>query len=380
MARKRSTKKAEEAEATAEVLTSDPPRLEAIKQEDLLSTGSTLLNMAFSGRPGGGVPKGKYLYFVGDSSSGKSWFCFNLFAEAARNPNFEDYRFVFDNAENGALMDVEEYFGKRVVERLVPPKGTIEEPIYSETVQQFYYHLDANTEQGPCIYVLDSMDALNDESEEDKFDAEVKKYETGKGEVPGSMGMAKAKANSKNINRVVRSLRNSGSILVVISQTRDAVGSRIPGMKTRGGGKALRFYAHLEAWTSVKCPITKTYLRKDREIGSIIKIDVQKNRVCGWEGKIEVPFLKKYGVDDLGGCVDYLRDEKHWKGASGKGDDDEDSGSGKFAAPEFDFTGTKEGLIKKIQESGDEWELQRLVARVWRDIEAGAMPYRKPKY
>lgn len=358
-------------------------RTPVIANEDLLSTGCTLLNMAFSGRPGGGVPKGGYLYFVGDSSSGKTWFCFNLFAEAARNPNFKGYRFIHDNAENGALMDVGQYFGQAVLDRLEPPAGTVEEPVYSETVQQFYYHLDACTRDEPCIYVLDSMDALNDDFDEEKFEAEVHKYETGKGEVPGSNWGAKAKTNSKNINRVVKALRRTGSVLVVISQTRDKIGGTIPGLKTRAGGKALKFYAHLEAWTSVAGPITKTYQRKKREIGASIIVDVQKNRVNGWEGKLPpIPFLKGYGIDDLGASVDYLLDERHWKktGTSKRDSDDEEGGGSKFAAPEFDFEGDKEGLIRKLQADGDEWELSRLVAQVWRDIQAGALPQRKPRY
>lgn len=360
-----------------------------VKTDDLLSTGCTLLNMAFSGTPGGGVPKGGYLYMVGDSGAGKTWFTFNLFAEAARNKQFAGHRFVFDNAENGALMDVGHYFGSSVLERLNPPTtDTDGEPLHSSTVQQFYYHLEMNVREGPCIYVLDSMDALNDDADEKVFEAELHKYETGKGQVPGSMGMAKAKSNSKNINRMVQSLRSNGSILVVISQTRDRIGSHIPGLKTRGGGHALKFYAHLEVWLKVKGPLVRRFHGKDREVGSLIQMDVQKNRVNGWEGKVPlISFLKGYGVDDLGSCVDYLLEEKHWsKIKSKKGDDsfgDEDSGhdlNPSLSAPEFEFEGKKDVLIKNIQERGDEWELQQVVAKVWREILDAAKPDRMPRY
>ena len=40
---------------------------------DLLGTGSTLLNLAISGKTCGGFPAGKYVFFVGDSSSGKTF-------------------------------------------------------------------------------------------------------------------------------------------------------------------------------------------------------------------------------------------------------------------------------------------------------------------
>ena len=369
----------------AESLTTAVPRVPAIPVEDFLSTGCTLMDLAFSGRLKCGVPKGNYLYLVGDSGSTKTWMAFNLYAEAARNKNFADYRFVFDNAENGALMDTTKYFGAAVTERLEPPHTDKDgEPVYSETAQQFYMHLEMNCRQGPCIYVLDSMDALNDDADEAKFEAEVTKYETGKGQPPGSMGMAKAKTNSKNINRVVQALRPNGSILVVISQTRDKVGGMFPGQKTRGGGKALKFFCHLEAWTSVRGPITARYKGKEREIGATIKVDVQKNRVSGWEGKFELEFIKGFGVDDLGTCVEYLLEEKYWKPArKAKGSPSADDGDGKsktFAAPEFDFEGGKDDLIAKIQADGDEYELQMLVAKVWQDIVTNAAPVRKPKY
>ena len=372
------------AQRLADRLTTPIPRVKPTPADDFLSTGCTLLNMAFTGHPDRGIPKGGYLYLVGDSGASKTWMTFCAFAEASRNNHFNGYRFVFDNAENGAMMDVNRFFGSRVVERLEPPRLVDGEPAYSETVQEFYLNLETNCRQGPCVYVLDSMDALNDDADEQKFEAELKVFGGESTPVPGSMGMNKAKTNSRSINRVVKALRKNGSILVVISQTRDKVGSHIPGQKTRGGGRALRFYAHLEAWLSVRETIVRTYLRKPREIGAKIQIDVQKNRVNGWEGKVPlIPFIKGYGVDDVGSCVDYLLDERHWTGAkSGRpsvASDDNETGK-TFTAPEFDFTGTREQLIQRIQDESDEWDLRQLVSQVWRDIVAGATPNRKPRY
>lgn len=375
------------ADRIADELSAYVPRIEAPPPQDFLSTGCTLMNLAFSGHPQRGVPKSNYLLLVGDSGSSKTWLTFMLCAEAARNRNFDKYRFVHDNAENGALMDLKQYFGAGVAERLEAPAVAKDRtPIYSTTAQEFYIHLEQNCDRGPCIYVLDSMDALNDDADQKRFDAEVHKYETGEGKVQGTMGMEKAKTNSKNINRVVRALRTNGSILVVISQTRDKIGGMYPGQKTRGGGKSLKFFAHLEAWTSLRAPITKRYLGKEREVGATIKVDIQKNRVCGWEGKFEVPFLKGYGVDDLGGCVEYLIEEKHWKRAkkektSDDTDDDPDDDKGaRFVAPEFDIVGTKEQIIQRVQRDGDERELQNLTAKVWHEIIDRAKPERKPKY
>jgi hypothetical protein len=207
--------------------------------------------------------------------------------------------------------------------------------------------------------------------------------------------MNKAKTNSRNINRIAQLLRTNGSILAIVSQTRSKVNSQYAGQRTRSGGDALKFYSHIEVWMRVREVLHRTHLRKDREFGSRIEVDVHKNRVSGWEGKLPlVNFLKGHGIDDVGTCVDYLLDERHWdkpEEEAGKKtrkaaatDDDEDDGEEKktkrFAAPEFDFVGKPEQLISIIEQDGREAELRQIVAKVWRDILAGLIPKRKSRY
>lgn len=373
------------AAAHADQKAAGPPR------EERLSTGCTLLNLAISGKASYGITKGTYLWLVGDSSSGKTWFSFTCLAEAARSRHFDGHRFVFDNAENGALMDTTRYFGQGVTDRLEPPlKDADDNPVYSANVQDFYFNVDHALDQGPCIYILDSMDALGEESGEEKFEAEKTNYLGGSAKVPGSMGMQKAKANSQNINRVVRRLRETGSILIIISQNRSKVGGHIPNQKTYAGGFAMRFYAHCQVWTTPKGPIKKTVRLEgqkagvEREVGATIGIDIQKNRFSGWEGKVEVPFYRSHGIDDLGSCVNWLIEEKFWgkpaKKDGTKPDDESGGGSAQIAAPEFDFTGKPEALIAKIEAEDREQELRKLVGQHWAAIEAASAPKRKPRY
>jgi len=364
---------AAEVGAVVAELTTPVPRTAAIDPADYLSTGCTLFNLGISGRPDGGIAKGQYVYFVGDSSSGKTWWVFQLAAELCRNPAFDDYRIVYDASENGALMDVPSYFGRKLAERIEPPAGTPDAPAYSRTVQDLYYNLDDALDRGPVLFIEDSMDALLDESDEEQFDKEKAAHREGK-EAKGSYGMGKAKANSKNINRVVQRLRESGSILLLISQTRDRIGGPIPGLKTRGGGKALRFYAHVEVWTSAGKPITVSHGGKPREIGKNLVLDIQKNRLTGWEGKIPVPHLRAVGIDDLGASIDYLVDEGHWKTVEKKGS------KPRVVAPEFEHDGSRDSLIAKIEAEGAERELQAVVGRVWQGVEAAVAPRRKARY
>lgn len=376
MGRKKTTpakpEPAAEVETAVEQLTAPKPG--PIPATNFLSLGLTTLNLAVAGRAFGGIPKGHFIYYVGDSSSGKTWTAFQILAEAARNHNFDNYQLIYDPSENGALMDVERYFGKKAAARIRPPRGTVAIPRACQTVREFYYELDAAMDRGPVIWVEDSMDALLEEGDEEKFEAAKDKHLKGKeDDGAGSYGTGKAKVNSGNINRVIHRLQETGSILVMISQSRDKIGGMFPGQKTRSGGRALRFYAHVEIWTAPGEDIKKNVPEHgERIVGRYVRMDIQKNRITGYDGKITVPFYRSLGFDDTGACVDFLIEEGHWKKA--------DSGS-KISAPEFGMEFTREKLIQKIEDLEDGvYTLRKTCAAVWREIEEASRIVRKPRY
>lgn len=359
-----------ELEKTKKALGAKTPRRPETAPGDYLSTGLDVLNMALSDRADGGIPKGCYLYFVGDTSSGKSWLSFHLFAEAARGKAFAGHRLIFDDVENGALMDVAHYFGKETMRRVEPPAGTRKKPKYSRTAEEFYFHLDdAFERKEPFVYILDSMDSLTSNPDVDKF-KEAKAAHAKNESAAGSYGVAKARINSGNINRYATALRDTGSILVVISQTRDKIGSFFA-ERTWGGGKALWFYAHALILTSVAGKIKKNVLGKERVVGKNIKIEVKKNRITGGEDQtVYAPFRRKFGFDNTESLADFLIAEGHWK----KND------KGIVTAPEFDFTGKKENLVRQIETEDGEPELRALAQGVWGQIQEACAPQRKPRY
>jgi len=362
----KSKSKVEELESR---LTTAVPRTSAIPDLDWLSSGITTLNLAASGRPDGLIPKGKYAYVVGDSSSGKSRLVQDMFAEAARNPSFAKHRLVFDNAERGMLLDVAGIYGQETADRIEPPRGTKTNPEYSETVQQFFFNLDDALGKGPCIYALDSVDAIGADEDDKQFQAEKDAFEKDK-ESPGTYAMSKVKYISQHIGRVSRGLSDTGSILLLISQTRDKIGGHIPGQKTRAGGRALKFYARLELWLSVKGPMKKTVLGREREIGSYIQVDIQKNHLTGWEGKVPlIPFQRNLGFDSIGSSVDFLLEEGVW-----------DKQKNTIKAPELEFEGTRDALIKHIENNNLESKLVAIVQAMWSAIEDASKGNRKSRY
>lgn len=340
-------------------------RKPASQAGDYLSTGSTLLNLAITGHPNRGFKKGHYYFLVGDSMSGKSFLSRTCLAEASINPAFDDYRFIDDDVERGALMNFERYFGERAAQRREPPQAGG----CSDTVEDFYYNIDDALSVGPCIYVLDSMDALSSKYEGQKFDERKKAARKGT-TAKGDYGDGKAKVNSSGIRTLMGRLDKTGSILIVINQTRDNIGAGLFEPKqTRSGGRALTFYAAVELWSSVGQKIKRKVREKDRVVGVNVRIQVKKNRITGRNRMVEIPIYYDTGLDDTGSMVNYLIAEGHWKGTENK-----------VEAPEYEFRGTKEKLIRKVEEESLEDDLKQLTTEVWKEIEAACTVTRKNRY
>jgi len=339
------------------------------KPRKYLSSGSTLLNLACSGNMRGCFVGGGYYFFVGDSASGKTFISLTCLAEASYNKDFNDHRFIYDNSEGGALMDIRKFFGKRVANKIEPPKFDEDgEPEYSSTIEEFYYAVDDAIRDGrPFIYILDSMDSLSSKDETEKFEETKTAHRKGK-VTTGSYGDGKAKKNSANLRRLLKPLGKTDSILIIINQTRDNLGFGFE-KKTRSGGHALRFYACVEIWSSIREKIKKTIKGKKRQLGIVANIQVKKNRLTGRERSVLVPIYHSYGIDNVGSCVDYLIEETYWKKKGNK-----------ISAPEFEFTGTREKLIHTIEKNNLEKDLIDLVDEQWTAIEMASRIKRKIRY
>lgn len=369
-------------------LTQTRPRLQ-VADMDLLSSGSTLFDLACTGSIRGAFPKGTYTHFIGDSRSGKTLFCYNTLAEAANNPAFKDYRLIYDNPERRAFWDVEALWGNKLAARIEPPSGTANDPVYSRTVQDFYFFMydafawgkDGRVDvkkSRPFVWIADSMASLDEVARWDKFETNRDLAAKGK-DLEGSYGMAKAKFNSDNILWAVNAIADTGSILIVINQTRDRLPKNQFDMgpkQTVAGGHSLKFYATFEVWSSVAGEILTTVNSKKRAIGTTAEIRVKKNSVTGKSRTIEVPLYNSIGVDDLGSCVDFLVEEEHWV-KEGK---DIYAPMTVIKAPEFGFEGNREKLIHLIEDDEVESELRKLVGKVWNEIEAKCAVERKPRY
>ena len=315
---------------------------EARQPVPFVATGSTLLNLAMSDLRCGGYRLGKMVNTIGDSSSGKTLLALTGFAEMARRKRFDDYRFVFDDIEAANQFDIPALLGDRVADR--------------DTIEDFEANFMDLLDGGrPFFYIQDSFDALTSDDDLERAKERVKARRAGK-DVKGSYGMAKPKFISSMLSRVVRKLDGTGSVAVIISQTRDNINPMSFAKKTRSGGRALKFYAGHEMWLA----IAKTLKKGDKAVGIICRIKITKNKSTGKIREIQFPIYYDYGIDDMGSCVDWMVAEGHWTGKT------------KIKSDFGEMSRAK--LIRHIEDNDMEVELQRAVAKAWRAGEEALKP------
>ena len=352
---------------------SSPVKEERVKASDLIPSGCTLLDLACSDNIQGAFQKGKIVNVIGDSQAGKTILCLSTLAEICLLGGLDDYDLYFDDVEAANSFDIGYLFGSDLVERVMAPNGVYiyreeldKEPlVYSDTIQELHYNILEIADTGtPFIYVVDSFDALDSKDDQDKVIEMKNAHRKGK-ETTGTYGMSKAKYASWMFRSIKAKLAQTGSVLIVVSQTRDNINPISFSKKTRAGGKALRFYSTHEMWLAS----TGAIKRRGRIIGSKVKIKVTKNKLTGKERIISLPVYYDYGIDDIQANVDFLIEEKHW---SKKGPT--------VSAPDFDFKGVQRKLIEKIERENLEVKLKTLVSKVWAGIEEDLKIDRKRKY
>lgn len=334
--------------------------------DDLLPTGSTLLNLALSDTNQGGWRKGTMVNIIGDSSAGKSFVALTTLAEMNTYSKLDDYSLIYDDVENANSFNMEYLFGESFENRIITPGSDDEgEDTPSDMIEDFQLNLIRALDAGPCAYCLDSFDALNAEADEKKSMEMLEAREKGK-QIAGTYGMAKAKKSSEILRQIVRRLKKSESLLTIVSQTRDNVDPMSFQKKVRAGGRALKFYATHELWLANGGAIKS----KDRIIGVKCKVKISKNKLTGKVREVEFPIYYDYGIDDIGSCVDFLLKEKYWDG-NGK----------KIISNGLDIEPcSRASLIKQIERKRLEQQVSSMVGKVWHEIEESLRLHRKPKY
>lgn len=253
------------------------------KKFDWVSTGCALLDSVI----GGGYVLGRIANIVGDKSSGKTLQAIEACANFARV--YPDGEIHYAEAEASFDIPYAEALGMPVDRvNFVEGISTVEDLF--EDLERLIKDLNGK----PCLYIIDSLDALSDRAEK------ARKIDE------GSYNMQKQKKLSELFRRLVDQLEQSRILLIVISQIRDKIGVTFGETKTRSGGKALDFYCSQVVWFSEVEKIKKTIDKVERIVGIRVLAKCKKNKIGLPFRDCKFPILFGYGICDITANVEWL--------------------------------------------------------------------------
>jgi len=256
--------------------------------ETMISTGSTLLDLAISGGRvrGGGLPGGIMVEIFGPAGSGKTV----LLCEIAGAIQRKKGSIMFHDPEARLNQQFAQMFDMDISKIAYTTPDKIPE-VFSAIRK---WNPEA---QGINGVLADSLAALSTHLEMDNDDGD-------------KMGMRRAKEFSEELRKTARILVQKNLLLVCSNQIRESMNTIGPKYKSPGG-EAIGFYSSLRLRTSVdkKIKITKTIAGKDVEriIGITIGVNVHKSSIWKPHRTAPVTILFDYGIDDIRENLQFIK-------------------------------------------------------------------------
>lgn len=341
------------------------PDPKTITPDRLIPSGVTLLNCACSDNPKGAFAKGAINTIPGKSASGKTVLMLTMLAACALTPEFDDYELILDDGEESQSFDLD-YLFPVLVERLKSPRYDGELPIHSDTIEDFEGNMLLRCKsEKPFIYVLDSLDALSSTAELDReYKNAIKNAKSSeeKEKAKQSYGTEKARAISATLRMVNGKIKKSDSALFVVQQTKQNLNKIFkyqPDWIT-SGGEAPFFYSFHRIYTNSIKSYTGESRNIKHKIGSLTQVQVIKNKLNGKKRTIEFDIYEDLGIDDLAANIDFLKKTGEIKMSGSYMKLTEILGEDKMYRAD---------LIKYIEKENLEQDIQKIVGKIWNQIE-----------
>lgn len=306
-----------------------------------IPSGCTTLDLAL----GGGWCEDRVSNVIGDKSTGKTLACI----EAAANfiQLYPKSKVRYREAEEAFDNDYAEALGMPI--KSVDFGGTKS----IDTVEDFFDDLMLVCEKAkqPELYILDSLDALTDETERDRDIGQA------------SYGGEKAKKMSQLFRRAIRPLADAHVTLMVVSQVRAKVGQTFGAGRTtmRTGGKALDFYASQVLYLTQLQRLTREVQGVKRVEGVTVQGKLDKNKVALPFRQADFPIMFGYGINDVHAMLWFLDDCNSLKEVGVGKKEIKKVAREQMNDPDMDFVAT----------------LREVTTRRWYEIETGFLPKRR---
>jgi len=260
-------------------------------QELMVSTGSTLLDLAISGGKvrGGGIPAGIFVEVFGPSSTGKTV----LLCEIAGGVQRKGGEIMFKDPEARLNKNFAKLFDFDVEKVDYATPDTV--PEVFEPVRAWEPEDTEDTING---VFADSLAALSTEMEMEGDDA---------------YGARRAKEFSEQLRRTCREIQRKNLLMVASNQVRINMNSGPFGEKyTAPGGEALGFYASLRLRFKYAKKIKKKKKVAGKEVERVIgietEVEVYKSSVWKPSHTASITILFDYGIDTIRDELQFIKD------------------------------------------------------------------------
>lgn len=316
------------------------------KDIDMISTGSTLLDLAISGgiKHGGGLPGGIMVEIFGPPSAGKTV----MLCEIAGAIRRKGGQVLFRDPEARLNKEFAKLFGLNIDEINYDTPSTVREVF--EPVRKW------NPEPEGVIHGIfaDSLAALSTDMELDDKD---------------QYGMRRAKEFSEECRKTCRILAKKNFLMVCSNQVRQNLDAGPYGMKYKApGGEAIGFYASLRLRCSspqkIKIKKTVAGVEHSKVIGVQTEIEVFKSSI--WEPYHVAPvyIIYDYGIDDIRANLKFVKQMTK---------------NTVYAIGTRKLGKSIEEAISIIEEENLENELREEVIGIWEEVESKFRENRKQK-
>ena len=258
--------------------------------KDWISTGSDMLDLAISNRPGGGFPVGRITEITGLEASGKSLLASHALAETQKRGGLA----VYIDTEAATSSEFLTAIGVDLKTMLYVPLETIEEIF--ETIETIVEQVRKSEKDRLVTIVVDSVMGASTKIE---MDSEYDK---------DGYATSKSIILSKAMRKVTNWIARENICLIFTNQLRTKLGVTFGDSWTTAGGKAIPFHASVR----LRLKSTGQIKAKDQHgveqiVGTKTNVSVVKNRMGPPHRKIDYEIYYDSGIDNHGGWLSTMK-------------------------------------------------------------------------
>ena len=282
---------------------------------DWVSTGSTILDLAVSNRPNGGLAAGRITEINGLEGSGKSLIGAHALAATQRKGGLA----VYIDTESAVSSEFLQAIGIDTENMLYVHLETVEEIF--DTIETIVAKIRESDKDKLVTILVDSLAAASTKVE---MDADFDK---------DGWATAKAIVISKAMRKITQLIARQRVCLIFTNQLRQKLGVMFGDPWTTSGGKALPFHSSTRIRLKNVGQIKDT---KKNTIGIKIRAQVIKNRLGPPLRSADFSLYFDKGIDDFGSWLEVLKGHKLIKQAGAWYTlEDQDGKEHKFQSKDF---------------------------------------------